>query len=565
MCATTAKNKQRHLSLGLMPRAAIDMFAVTRLVLLISALLIIYFDPAGSGDSRHIVRLAFAFYAGFSYVLFSDLLRRNGLARFSPWVDVGWFTLFFVLGSGANPIIYFGFFFAILITSFCLGLASVLSVALGSAVIISALGFALSPAGMSFKLSVFLLSPIVLVALGSVIANRGSYELMLKRQLLLLKKLNTLSNPRFGVDHTIGLIMERLRVFYDADTCLLITTEADASEYHLRYADRGDPEKAAQAKSVADELARQLIALPSTHAVVYSRPLREWLPFSESYHEYEISSGARKEGGREISEAVACALGAESFITVPVLRHHNPVGRIYLTAARRRAFHSSDADFLYQVVEQFMPVIENMRLVDRLASDAAEQERQKISRDIHDSVIQPYIAIQMGLVAVRQKLEIGASGVTGDIQRLINMTDLMISGLRHYVGGLAGGGGHEAGLVPAVQRFAAKFSSASGIEVEVKSETEVKVNDRLAAEAFQMVTEGLSNIRRHTDSRKALVQIERCRERFLMHIGNECSGGSVSRPFIPRSITGRAAALGGRVQVEQAQDGWTVINIEIPL
>lgn len=62
------------------------------------------------------------------------------------------------------------------------------------------------------------------------------------------------------------------------------------------------------------------------------------------------------------------------------------------------------------------------------------------------------------------------------------------------------------------------------------------------------------SIRRHTDARKAQVKIERCRQRFVMCIGNESSRGSVPSAFIPRSITGRAAALGGRVQ---AQNGRT--------
>jgi GAF domain-containing protein len=61
--------------------------------------------------------------------------------------------------------------------------------------------------------------------------------------------------------------------------------------------------------------------------------------------------------------------GAESFITVPFRARDYIVGRLYLTSLRRRAFNTTDVDFLVQVLDHAMPVLDNIRLVDRLASD----------------------------------------------------------------------------------------------------------------------------------------------------------------------------------------------------
>jgi signal transduction histidine kinase len=49
-----------------------------------------------------------------------------------------------------------------------------------------------------------------------------------------------------------------------------------------------------------------------------------------------------------------------------------------------------------------MPVLHNIILVDQLASDAANAERQRIAFDLHDRVIQSYVGLQMGSEAVRQ-------------------------------------------------------------------------------------------------------------------------------------------------------------------
>ena len=69
-------------------------------------------------------------------------------------------------------------------------------------------------------------------------------------------------------------------------------------------------------------------------------------------------------------------------MTVPLRYRGETLGRLYLTAARWRAFDTSDVAFLLQVLEHTMPTIENIRLVDRLASAAADMERQRIARDL---------------------------------------------------------------------------------------------------------------------------------------------------------------------------------------
>jgi signal transduction histidine kinase len=263
-------------------------------------------------------------------------------------------------------------------------------------------------------------------------------------------------------------------------------------------------------------------------------------------------------------------LAAEAYITVPVRYRGGTVGRLYLTAACRYPFEASDVDFLLQVLEHTMPTIDNIRLVDRLASDAAEAERRRIARDLHDSVIQPYIGLQMGLVAIQKKLAMHSEAVPEDVERLLALTNAGIADLRHYTGELRENGARDSGLLPggllpAVQRFTKKFAEATGIVVHVEAETALPVHDRLAAEVFQMVAEGLSNVRRHTRSAQATVTLSCQDDHLHLSIANDVATGAVPIPFTPHSITERATALGGRAHVEWPEHGGTVIVVDIPL
>jgi len=207
--------------------------------------------------------------------------------------------------------------------------------------------------------------------------------------------------------------------------------------------------------------------------------------------------------------------------------------------------------------------LDNIRLVDRLASGAAEEERHRIARDLHDTVIQPYLGLQLGLIALRHQLTNGGTDGKDTLERLIALNNDGVADLRRYVRELRDSNERDGELLPAVRRFGAKFAAATGIAVHVEAETEIHISERLAIETFQMVAEGLSNVRRHTDATRATVGLT-CRNRHLT-LRIENSGAEQWEPFTPRSISERATALGGRARVERRADNTTVVLVEIPL
>lgn len=222
--------------------------------------------------------------------------------------------------------------------------------------------------------------------------------------------------------------------------------------------------------------------------------------------------------------------------------------------------------FIQQLISQIMPVIENMQLLDEIASQAAVHERRKISRDLHDSTIQPYIGLKIGLEALLRKVPADNPLIT-EIEDLCRMTNDGIAELRNYVGGLKNQKDTPSKLFfQAISRLAEKFTRFYGIEVKVSANPDLRINDRLAAELVQIVSEGLSNIRRHTQARHATINL-RCEDDNLIAqiINHGVAGNAAFVPFTPRSIAERTAHLGGRTEVTQWGDGSTAVTVEIPL
>jgi signal transduction histidine kinase len=381
----------------------------------------------------------------------------------------------------------------------------------------------------------------------------------------LLKDITRLASPRFSSDRTIDSIMEHLRAFYSADTCGLIQADQSIAGHHLLHDAHHSPKAAVDGEPMPTELARILGAVLPEQIAVYCggrHTWRWWCPWA-SEHVYDVIKGERVTDPPDTNDVFAAICGRRSLIVVPLCYQGEIVSWLYLALKRRHAFSMLDVDFLHQVVKHIEPILDNSRLVDRLAMNAADEERRRIARDLHDSVIQAHIGLQIGLDAIRRKLVAGGTEVVKDIDHLIEMIDAGVVDLRCYVRGLKDGGEPVGELLPAVQRFARRFAEVTGIAVHVKTETDICVNGRLAAEAFQTVAEGLSNVRRHTNAVQATVSLACSEGHLILRIENEGTDGWA--PFTPRSITERAEALGGQARVERREDNGTTVLVTIPL
>lgn len=534
-----------------------------RVILAAATLLVIYIDPSEPRRLVVLTYLTLALHGVYAAVLFL-LARRDSTMvplKFTHWIDTVWYLALIAMSSGTNSIFFFLFFFSILTASFRFGFVEGSRVVVFSAVMFTVVGYLTAPSGEEFELNRFLIRPVYLSVLGYMIAYWGERELAHKRRLEILRDINKLYNPRFGIDQTIGAIMQKILASFDADSCLLITAEQSSSECSLRRSDRDNPEAAIYAERITAE--NPLNAVAEEYAVIYHNVNKAWKS-GANYLVFDSASGERIEEPARNGEVLADFLETDSFVSVPLYQRNAVVGRLYLTA-KTKIFDYSDIEFLRQLLDNAVPVLENVNLLDRLASEATEQQRQKISRDIHDSTVQPYIGIKFGLEALQIKQASGEN-IAADISRLITIAETNITDIRGYINRLKSNvNATKTGntLISAIRQQAKKISEFYGIQIRVAAEDDlINISDRLAAEVFQIVTEGLSNIKRHSKADRALIAVE-CGDKMLkLDIQNNNANGAGE--FVPQSISGRAASLGGHAFVENSGD-YTKVTIEIPL
>jgi signal transduction histidine kinase len=533
----------------------------TRLILSISALLTAFIDPGIVDGITGFTWLVFFGYALHSLVLYIlPQLEQPFLgSTLVHWLDVGWYALIVFFTGGSNSIFFAFFFFAILASSFRWGFEEGARVTLASSVLFALTGLV---SVTEAEISRLLLRTTFVLALGYMIAYWGGSEVAQKRRLGLLRDVSQLSNPRFGVDRTIASILEKTRAFFRADSCMLVMRDKESAAWLLRIATASDAKRSIETERIGAEAAAPLMALPEELVVVYNRALYPaWSHAGEC-----LTHGHGQDGWArctdESGDDLAALLDARSFITAP-LSLRKGEGRIYVVSSKH-SFSKGDALFLSHIGAQTFPVIENIELLDRLASDAALRERQKIARDLHDTTIQPYIGLQYGLCAVRNKAA-ADNPLIEDLDRLTAMATQVVGDLRRYAGTFTGGPRPGAPVfLAALRRQAAQAREFYGIDIAVDMEGEFDLSDRLAAEVFQITNEGMSNIRKHTKAQHGRITLKCAGGWIEIRIENECPGDPAGE-FMPRSIAERAGALGGKARVERAERGRTVVHVEIPV
>lgn len=190
-----------------------------------------------------------------------------------------------------------------------------------------------------------------------------------------------------------------------------------------------------------------------------------------------------------------------------------------------------------------------------------DEERRRISRDLHDAVGQLLAALMMNLSIVeRNTPELEAKAMAALEEAQANAAEC-VREIRTMSYLLHPPMLTEAGLKPALEWFVKGFSSRSGIEVELQMAEEFpRVADVVEISVFRIVQEALTNVHRHAKSSTACVQIALNDELLTLSVSDQGQGTRGTREGT--GITGmreRLKELHGELRITSSQHGTTVL------
>lgn len=510
---------------------------------------------------------SFVTYCVYSLIVAIISYRYNWLTPPSElyWIDVLFFAWLVTLTYTSGNILYQCFFFPIFVASFSKGFREGLQVAFAAFLVLVAIGIGSVLTGGQFgsgNRNALILADYILV-IGCIISYCASNGGLFMRKLALLKEVNNLWQPRIGVDQLYGSNLDRLLEFFGGNTCLLVLQRQDPDPSYVMYTAYRDKQgNSVVQHNVAESVAKTLLHnLPGMLAAYYHDPAGSLWRKIRGHHAYDINTGADSMSFHDECAALANLLDTRIFATVPYVQYGCATGRIFVTSDRGN-FNNSDIDFLLQASNAMSTAIESLHLVEELVSNAAEQERSSISRDLHDTTIQPYIGLKLALEALyREATEDNV--LSHRIREVIEMAEMTVLNLRDFAATIKGKGAIPGeAMIAAIKNQSERLKRYYGINVETTCEISKLLKGQLAAEVFQIISEGQSNILRHTRAKNAFVSILCKGSKLHLEIGNDQSD---SKDFTPRSISERVHMLNGQICVEHRQGNYTVVAVTIPI
>lgn len=195
---------------------------------------------------------------------------------------------------------------------------------------------------------------------------------------------------------------------------------------------------------------------------------------------------------------------------------------------------------------------------------AAEEERRRVERDLHDGAQQRLVAVTIALQQARQTAS--ASGAAPELRDgLAAVADELqgaIDDLRELARGIHPALLADDGLPAAI----AALGRRAGVAVEPRIELERRLPAHIEATAYFTVAEALTNAARHAKASRAVVSIRDAGDRLEIRIRDDGVGGA--DPTLGSGLSGladRLAAVDGRLVIESPAGGGTVIRAEVPL
>jgi signal transduction histidine kinase len=270
--------------------------------------------------------------------------------------------------------------------------------------------------------------------------------------------------------------------------------------------------------------------------------------------------------------------GIRSLMTVAFDQNDKPAGRLFLVNGKRPngPFHKEDLAWLERVAHHVGPSLENVFLLRHLRARAIEAERSRISRDLHDGILQTLLSIEIQLDVLRRRVASSPDHAESALAGLQQTVKNESAELRHFVTDLRPVRVQSADLVDLMRGFAERFCNESTLALDLLLDSaELRAPDRVCREVFQIYREALNNIKKHAKASHVVVKLSQDDSRLLLVVDDNGEGFSFAGKFTgdeldrlrlgPISIKERTRTVNGDLTVESNPGHGARLTIEIPL
>lgn len=268
---------------------------------------------------------------------------------------------------------------------------------------------------------------------------------------------------------------------------------------------------------------------------------------------------------------------------LPVLQGESSAGALVIVSAARDPFTAIDERFLRAFGRQAGAALERADLARRLRQRTAdlerlsaqmvrqhEEERRRLSLELHDETAQVFAAVKMQLGVAREQ---ATPDLAARLDRSLELVDAGLHSIRRVTDSLRPALLDDIGLLPALRSLVADFREQSGLSIMVEAPDDLPLlNADADVVLFRALQEGLANVARHAAADQVGVTLTVSGGEVILEIRDDGVGLDVSTlPAMARQghaglagMKERVATLGGAVEISSMPGNGMRLRVRLP-
>ncbi|MEV7890715.1 ATP-binding protein [Streptomyces sp. NPDC002817] len=283
-------------------------------------------------------------------------------------------------------------------------------------------------------------------------------------------------------------------------------------------------------------------------------------------------------------------LNWDSFVSVPLMARGRPEGVLNAYFAPGQEIGSRTLEFLAAMAEQAALAVDYATLLQREREGARRNERQRLARDLHDSIVQQVFSIGMqanavGVLGARDKA-VPAEAVRAFADEVGSLSRTVLADLRAMVHELRPASSLRLGLEDAVTTLVKSTENRTGLSIRLECGHQVDtVAPELAEDMYRIVGEAIHNVVKHAEATTVTIRLavhdhtltavirddgrgiteSGGRRAAQEHEGGEAATATGHHGYGLRTMRERTERWGGTMRIRSGARSGTTVRVVIPL
>jgi PAS domain S-box-containing protein len=270
-----------------------------------------------------------------------------------------------------------------------------------------------------------------------------------------------------------------------------------------------------------------------------------------------------------VSDLLETTFGyVRSWVAVPLKLKDQVIGMLSISHSKPNFYTPHHAELALAIANQAAVAIENARLYAQAQELAALEERQKLARELHDSVSQALYGISLGAHAARTALSREPDEVAEPLDYVLSLAEAALSEMRALIFELRPESLESEGLVSALTKQAAATQARHELVVIAELCDEPDLPLRAKQELYRIAQEAMHNIVKHAHAGQVVLRLEQIADEVALEVRDNGVGFDPTASFPGHlglhSMRERVSNLGGTFGIESEPGAGTRVYVSIP-